>query len=129
MAGGDGGQGQYAMGVERVREQLAAIKEATESRMKVQIVHLDTLPSGAQSVSILVGGYFLMPHCACRFVHSFTLHPTTNNLHYLLVSDCLRLYSKYDTAVQGAATLLAAVLWLVIWFRGRKFRPVLAPAR
>ncbi len=27
------------------------------------------------------------------------------------------------------ATLLAAVLWLVIWFRGRKFRPVLAPAR
>jgi len=26
----------------------------------------------------------------------------------------------------GPAKLLAAVLWLVIWFRGRKFRPILA---
>eukprot|EP00759_Apiculatamorpha_spiralis_P031322 PhF_6_TR32996/c2_g1_i1/m.48613 len=88
----------FATGTDQIHEQLRLIKESQTNQMKVQIVHLDALPSHSNSVLVLTGGYFLMPQCTCRFVHTFVLVPQ-GHLNYVIMNDCLRLYSKHDAAI------------------------------
>ena len=90
---GSGAFNKDTHGIVKINEQLEMIKRKQE-KCKVAILHIDMMPTGISSVSILVGGYFLFESGPSRFVQNFILKHTGIDNNFIIVNDCLRVYEK-----------------------------------
>ena len=83
--------GNDSHGITKITEQLEMIKRK-QKKSKVAILHIDMMPTGISSVTILVGGYFLYESGPTRFVQNFILKHTGIENNFIIVNDCLRQY-------------------------------------
>mmetsp|Transcript_40085 Transcript_40085/g.63385 ORF Transcript_40085/g.63385 Transcript_40085/m.63385 type:complete len:334 (-) Transcript_40085:92-1093(-) len=80
-------------GISEITAELEAIN-SKRTKTKVTLMHIDSMPTGKDALTVLVGGYFLRESGPVRFVQNFVLQGCQTNNNFVVVNDCLRIYEK-----------------------------------